>query len=540
MSDALNQPVMESPTPPTGEAAHIDILASLRHSLRTPLNQILGYSELLLEDASGLMGEEFVTDLNKIHTAGGQLLSLITEAMAPWKAEEGTIDFDSMRVEMRTPLNLIIGYAELCEEVVEESGQPQLMGDLKKIVGSAKDLLTLSASVQLPSHLEIKVQGRPAAIESVTTFFRKSSAKSVNAARILVVDDNDLNRDMLGRRLERMGYTVMEATNGRHTLEILSTLTVDLILLDMIMPEMGGYETLEKLMADPMLKHIPVVMLSAMDEIDNVARCIENGADDYLTKPVNTVLLQARIRSSLDKKRLRDAERHFLEILQVERQKSDTLLNNMLPPAIAKRLKEGENKIAEKFPNATVLVADFHNFNLAANQFSPDETVEVLEEIFSQFDWLTELHGLEKIKSFVDSYVAVGGMHQGASSHMTAAAEMALEMQKVVMRFHTMRNFNFALRVGICHGTIMGGVFGRKRFFYDVWGDTVKVADLLQGSCEPGGIRVAANTQNLLQDRFLFKDAPELDTPFRGKIKSFYLLGRSGRTVANLAPGQPA
>ncbi|MBE7472535.1 MAG: response regulator [Anaerolineales bacterium] len=143
---------------------------------------------------------------------------------------------------------------------------------------------------------------------------------------LLVVDDNEMNRDMLSRRLLRQGHQVEMATNGREALAMIESHTFDLVLLDIMMPEMNGYEVLEYVKSDPLLRHIPVIMITAVDEIESVVRCIELGADDYLPKPFNPILLKARINASLEKKRLRDQQVAYTHQLDLEnRRKSDEL-----------------------------------------------------------------------------------------------------------------------------------------------------------------------------------------------------------------------
>jgi sigma-B regulation protein RsbU (phosphoserine phosphatase) len=143
---------------------------------------------------------------------------------------------------------------------------------------------------------------------------------------LLVVDDNEMNRDMLSRRLQRQGHTVSVAANGREGLAMLATCQFDLILLDIMMPEMNGYEMLAHLKADPVLRHIPVIMITAVDEIESIAKCIELGAEDYLPKPFNPVLLKARIGASLEKKWLRDQQEAYTQRLDREnRRKSNEL-----------------------------------------------------------------------------------------------------------------------------------------------------------------------------------------------------------------------
>ena len=150
--------------------------------------------------------------------------------------------------------------------------------------------------------------------------------------RLLVVDDIDDNRYTLTRRLNRQGYeNIAEAANGREALDALRAGSFDLVLLDVMMPEMNGYETLERIKTDPSMRDIPVIMISALDDMDSVIKCIKLGAEDYLPKPFNATLLQARVGASLEKKRMRDQEADHMSRLESERKRSDKLLNAILP-----------------------------------------------------------------------------------------------------------------------------------------------------------------------------------------------------------------
>ncbi|MEX2696403.1 two-component system response regulator [Rhizobium mongolense] len=157
---------------------------------------------------------------------------------------------------------------------------------------------------------------------------------------LLVVDDNEDNRFTLTERLKREGYrNVACASNGREALEMLATRPFDLVLLDITMPEMDGYQVLEHLKADTTLRNIPVVMISAVDEIDSVARCISLGAEDYLAKPFNAVLLRARVAACLEKKRLRDQEAVYTQQVESEKRRADELLYAILPAGAVRELK---------------------------------------------------------------------------------------------------------------------------------------------------------------------------------------------------------
>jgi adenylate cyclase len=363
------------------------VLSSIRHNLRTPLNQIIGYSEMLQEEAEDLDLDAYVPDLQKIHTAGSQLLTLINDSVSHTRIQSGKLDLESLQRDSRTLLDLIIGYSELCQEDAAEQNHDSFIADLKKIQNAGTTLLGLLNDSEFLKPLKGGARGPHLAAKSdldvgVVTSLRPADEAAAAGPTalvgfLLVVDDNEMNRDMLCRRLERLGHTVVEAENGRKALEILESVKVDLVLLDIIMPELDGVQTLEMLKADASHRYTPVIMLSAIDELDSVVRCIEIGAEDYLSKPFNPVLLNARIGACLEKKRLRDQEQAYLEQLRIEREKSERLLLNVLPKSIADRLKQGESTIADSFADATVLFADLGDFTKLSSRVPATEVVQM-------------------------------------------------------------------------------------------------------------------------------------------------------------------
>jgi serine phosphatase RsbU (regulator of sigma subunit)/DNA-binding NarL/FixJ family response regulator len=298
------------------------MLADLRHELRTPLNAIIGYSEMLLEEVSGQ--DACAPGLSQVHTAGQDLLRLVNGLLDPIVVEAGTLDVAPavlravLRETLLSPIEAIIG---TCEELLhdlhlrEKSGQHPEIGssaaDVQKIHAAAGRFLALITNAAGPPE---RRQAGPATADlpglsgSLPPQVRKAGA----VGRLLVVDDNEENRDLLARHLRKQGHTVALAENGRQALERMGQDKFDLVLLDVVMPEVNGYEVLLRLKGDPSLRDIPVIMISALDEIDSVARCIESGADDYLAKPFNPVLLKARTNACLEKKRLRDLEMDYL------------------------------------------------------------------------------------------------------------------------------------------------------------------------------------------------------------------------------------
>ena len=183
------------------------------------------------------------------------------------------------------------------------------------------------------------------------------------ANRILVVDDNAANRDLLSRRLQREGYRVTSAAGGAAALTLIAAENFDLVLLDLMMPGMSGFEVLSRLKADESTRHLPVIMISALDELDSTVRCIAAGAEDYLPKPFNPVLLRARIGACLEKKRL-------LDELRAEKERSEALLLNILPRSIVERMRRGETVIADRVAEATVLFSDLVDFTSLAARIS--------------------------------------------------------------------------------------------------------------------------------------------------------------------------
>ncbi|MSP60688.1 MAG: response regulator [Myxococcales bacterium] len=343
---------------------------------------------------------------------------------------------------------------------------------------------------------------------------------------LLVVDDNEVNRDVLSRRLTRQGHRVLLASNGSEALVTLACGGVDMMLLDILMPEMDGYQVLEELKRDPLLCDLPVIMISALGDVESVVRCIEMGAEDYLPKPFDPVLLRARIGSSLAKKRMRDRERRYIEEIRAAQEQSEALLLNVRPKAIADRLKAGESAIADDFRAVTVLFADLVGFTLFAAQRSAARVVKQLNEIFSAFDRLAEFYGVEKIKTIGDAYLAVGGLPVPRPDHAQAIAELALSMREEIHRINLITGEKFFLRIGIHSGPVVAGIIGTKKFSYDLWGDTVNTASRMESHGIADEIQCSVATWQVLKDRYAFEARGTIDVKGMGRMATALLRGR--------------
>jgi class 3 adenylate cyclase len=353
----------------------------------------------------------------------------------------------------------------------------------------------------------------------------------LNQGLVLVVDDNEMNRDLLSRRLQRQGFTIVMAEDGQQALDKIRSQSFDLVLLDVMMPQMNGYQVLEYLKSDTNFRHIPVIMISALDDMDSVVRCIELGAEDYLFKPFNQTLLKARIGACLEKKRLRDQEQAFLKQIQTEQEKSEQLLLNVLPKPIADRLKQGQQTIADNFAEVTVLFADIVGFTKLSAALTPTELVNLLNQIFSEFDALVEHYHLEKIKTIGDSYLVVGGLPTPRADHAAAVAEFALAMRTAMTQFALPASYPdsnpLTMRIGINTGAVGAGVIGTTKFAYDLWGDTVNTASRMESHGLPGQIQVTAATYELLKETYVFQPRGSIDVKGKGEMLTYWLIGKS-------------
>jgi diguanylate cyclase (GGDEF)-like protein len=291
------------------ETFKYESLAHLRHELRTPVNHILGYSELLIEDAEERHLEAFVPAFQQIQSGGRQLLESIQTALAERPASAGVVNIEGLKEVLRGTAAEVLGTSTSLLENLE-AGHRQTLADLDAIAWALRRLMEFTGQEEA-----VVAAALPTAPEAKTASYGRSPQKT-RGGNILIADDDAGNRDLLRRRLEFEGHKVVEAKNGLEVLAHLKDHACDLVLLDVMMPDMDGFQTLEKLKREPQLRALPVIMISALDELQSVVRCIEMGAEDYLPKPFNRVLLRARIGASLEKKWLRDRERRKTDELE--------------------------------------------------------------------------------------------------------------------------------------------------------------------------------------------------------------------------------
>jgi CheY-like chemotaxis protein len=317
-------------------------------------------------------------------------------------------------------------------------------------------------------------------------------------ARILVVDDNEDNRYTLTRRLRREGYEELAvATNGREALDLVGCRPFDLILLDIMMPEMNGYQVLERLKADEALRHIPVIMISAISEFESVVRCIELGAEDYLPKPFNSVLLRARIGASLERKRLHDQQAAHLAEIERQRARADQLLHAILPAPAVRELQATDRISPRRFEEVAVVFGDLVQFTSYCERHSAEEVVANLDRLALDLEQVAGRHALEQIKTTGDGFVATANLLEPHDDPVMASARFAFDMIEAA-RANPAR---WQIRLGIHVGAVVAGVVGRRKFNFDLWGDTVNTAARLSGLGSQAAVHLSGDAWRRIEGR---------------------------------------
>ena len=373
------------------------------------------------------------------------------------------------------------------------------------------------------------------------------NAEGRDKAALLIVDDTPTNLEILVDFFADAGFEVYVATSGEHALTQVKEVPPDLILLDVMMPGIDGFETCRRLKASAETKDIPVIFMTALSDTSDKVKGLTVGAVDYVTKPlqqeevlarVNTHLTIRRLQRHLEesnqslqqeiveRKRTEKALHAYSEKLEAAEKETWRLLLNVLPESVASKLKNTTGVIAESFPNVSVLFADIVNFTELSTQHEPEGLVKILNDLFSAFDTLVEQHALEKIKTIGDAYMVVGGAPTPRPDHAQSIADLALGMLEAVADYNEKHKTNYSIRVGINSGPVVAGVIGTKKFSYDLWGDTVNVASRMESHGLASQVQVSERTYELLRDQYVFEDRGEIKIKGKQLMKAYLLKGR--------------
>jgi sigma-B regulation protein RsbU (phosphoserine phosphatase) len=355
-----------------------DSVQYFRHELRTYLNHILGYAEILADDLKDTPVPGLAADIENIAREAKNIHRAFTDSFYRDGVPLDRFDTAVFKRNLFGPLYILLGLSQRLRKQCEDEHADYLLDDVLKLTDSGRKILGLVEQ-------ELKDEGPVSSDEYRFAIGRLAQAaprslREQNLGRILVVDDNEVTRDILMRHLERQGHQVAVTENGATALKILSEETFDLVLLDILMPGLSGYQVLEKMKADTQLRDIPVIMISALDETDSVARCIALGAEDYLPKSFDPILLKARISACLSKKHYRDQEQKYIKALlesqrQLERELAEAAdyVKDLLPKPPA----DGPFRAEWIFQPSTKLGGDCFDYHWAG----PDKLVIFLLDV---------------------------------------------------------------------------------------------------------------------------------------------------------------
>jgi class 3 adenylate cyclase len=333
---------------------------------------------------------------------------------------------------------------------------------------------------------------------------------------LLIVDDNKVNRILLARGLEQQGHTTETAENGRQGLEMIERGNYDLVLLDIEMPEMNGFQVLEACINDVDLRNIPIIMTSSLDELDSVVKCIELGAEDYLHKPVNPILLQARVNASLEKKRLRDEQRK--------------LIRTFTTKEVAEELLKTGFSLGGKFVNASVMFTDIRSFTTLTESRSPAEIIEMLNDFYALMFEAVTSHGGSINQMTGDGFMAIFGAPVHYEDHCARAVDAALEMLELLDGFNqnqaSQNKPQIRIGIGVASGQMVAGFTGTQhRATYTCVGDTVNLASRIESHTKIAGkpILIDSATRAGLSEDVQVEDLGEVI--FKGKHQAVNIFG---------------
>ena len=335
-------------------------------------------------------------------------------------------------------------------------------------------------------------------------------------SRVLIVDDIDENLRVLTETLTEEGFYPLQAKSGERAIAIAKKAQPDLILLDIKMPGMDGYETIGRLKEDSETAAIPVIFISALNQIEDKVKGFTSGAVDYISKPFQKEEVVARVGTHL---KLSNALRN----VEIEREKSEKLLLNILPVRVAEELKEEGYCKPQYYENVTLFFSDFVGFTQMAAEMEPEFLISHLNEMFTQFDEIMERHNCERIKTIGDAYLAVCGIPAEDPDHAVNIINASIEIRDYLMAHKDHNGSLWEARMGVHSGSAVGAIVGTKKYIYDIFGDSVNTASRMESNSLPNRINISETSWSLSKDKFKFEEREPVMVKGKGMMKMYFL-----------------
>ncbi len=495
-------------------------VAHLRHDLRTPVNAIIGYSEMLAEEAEYLSKSEVVEELNSIQADCRLMLASVNRTLAISRVKAIDLpDWSRFGDELRSGAQEAVQRVILKSKVLAERSRNSELGefipDLNKIETAAGSFLQVMQSLKTGFDQEDSSKER-VELERTSSLIKEiEPRKKVGEAsggglrgHILAVDDNEMNRVLLSRYLQRLGHQTMTAEDGEEALQLMSKHSFDLVFLDVMMPGLDGYETLRRIKTDTRWRDIPVIMISALDDLNSIVRCIESGAEDYLPKPFEPVLLRARLDASLEKKRLRDLElqnQQELERLNSQLERRSQFIRQTfgryLSDDIVETILETPQglKIGGEKRQITIMMADLRGFTALGERLPPEGVVSMINTYLEK---MTEI--IFKYQGTIDEFIGDAILvlfgapilrEDDAQRAVACAMEMQLAMPEVNKCYKELGFPEVGMGIGLNTGDVVVGNIGySKRSKYGVVGRNVNLASRIESYTVGGQILASTGT----------------------------------------------
>jgi DNA-binding response OmpR family regulator len=453
-------------------------LSRVRHDLRSPIGQIVGFAEMLIEEAQAAAAGEFVQALLFIQRVANEALRQVNECLSARPAEaalQGTVELSRRLIEAADSIRQTGQHLLKISERAPSTTFPE---DLQRICLAASELGHLAEGSLTP----LAERGSAPELEPATPRMEVVPSDRLRATdpstgevpvkgKILIVDDSAANREILRRRLAPLGYELSLASDGQAALEQIARSPVDLLLLDIVMPGLDGFEILKRLKANPATQNVPVLMLSAIDEMDAVVKCVELGADDYLPKPFPTPLLKARVKACLANKRLSDQLRKYTEWL--------------FGPVLFNQAVAAPHSLSLHLQERAVLFADIRGFTRWSEKHAPEEVVSMLNGYFELAERTLVSSDVIKTEYTGDEIMAVFANPQDAIAS-------SVRLQQELGRF--LKRLGLGLGIGVHSGPVIEGLMGSAEVkAYGFVGDTINTARRICDHAHSGEILVSSN-----------------------------------------------
>jgi len=344
------------------------------------------------------------------------------------------------------------------------------------------------------------------------------------AQSVLIVEDSVVNQKLLTKILVKHNFEVFVAETGEKAFELLKQTFPDLILLDIVLPGMDGYDICKSLKQDDRICDIPVIFISALDSTKDKVEGFEAGGVDYITKPFEPAEVVARIRIHMRIHHLQQELEQKNQQLDAEKQKSEDLLCNVLPKSVGLELLETGECHPQLFTDTTVCFTDIIDFTSASSKMAPGVIIHELNEMFTAFDRISLKYSCERMKTIGDAYLFVCGVPESNQNHVENVARAALEMVDYVKSRNLNAEHKWQLRVGMHSGPLVGGVVGTEKYLYDIFGDTVNIAARMEEMAQPMQVNVSSRSYELLKDKFVFSSAKAVEIKGKGQENIYSLI----------------